>query len=124
MKKRILVVDDSEVALAMAREALEEGGFEVVTAPDAKGADEYLFAPQQPDLVILDVMMPVLSGDKKAKLLKENELTRHIPVLLLSSKTETELVWLVHESGADGFIRKPFGHGRIVEQVKEALRGK
>ncbi len=124
MKKRILVVDDSETALAMVREALEEGGFDVVTALDAKEADRHLNAAQQPDLVIIDVMMPGLAGDKKAKMLKENKRTRNIPVLLLSSKPQNELEWLVHESGADGFIRKPFGFRQIVEQVKEALHGK
>ncbi|HLO26389.1 MAG TPA: response regulator [Geobacteraceae bacterium] len=124
MKKRILVVDDSETALAMAREALEEGGFEVVTALDAKEADTYLFAAKQPDLVILDVMMPMLNGDKMAKLLKQNEQTRHIPILLLSSKPEAELRWLVSESGADGFIRKPFGHRQIVAMVEEAIQRK
>lgn len=108
----------------MAREALEEGGFEVVTALDAKEADIYLFAAAQPDLVILDVMMPLLDGDKKAKMLKENELTRHIPILLLSSKPEDEMRWLVNQSGADGYIRKPFGHRQIVALVEDAIRGK
>ena len=124
MKKTILVVDDSEIALAMAREALEEGGFEVVTAQSAKESDTYIFDAKQPDLIILDVMLPGLDGDKKAKLLKANDLTRHIPILLLSSKPEDELRRLVKESGADGFIRKPFGHRQIVAMVEEAIRKK
>lgn len=122
MKQRILVVDDSEIALGMAREALEAGGFEVVTALDAKAADKYIFCDDQPDLIILDVMLPMLDGDKKAKMLKKNELTRHIPILLLSSKPEEELRWLVSESGADGFIRKPFGSRLFVAMVENALR--
>ena len=121
MKKRILVVDDSEVVLAMAAEALEEGGFEVVTAPDARDAGALIFAERMPDLIILDVMLPDLDGDKKAKKLKDDERTRSIPILLLSSKTEEELRWLVKVSGADGFIRKPFGHRQLVEQVEAAL---
>ena len=121
MGKRILVVDDSEVVLAMAAEALEEGGFEVVTAPDARDAGALIFAERMPDLIILDVMLPDLDGDKKAKKLKDDERTRSIPILLLSSKTEEELRWLVKVSGADGFIRKPFGHRQLVEQVEAAL---
>ena len=121
MKKRILVVDDSEVVLAMAAEALEEGGFEVVTAMDIGGAVPLIHADRKPDLIILDVMLPDLDGDKKAKKLKDNEQTRSIPILLLSSKTEEELRWLVKSSGADGFIRKPFGHRQLVEQVTAAL---
>jgi DNA-binding response OmpR family regulator len=124
MKKRVLVVDDSPIALAMAREALEEGGFEVITALDAKEADTCIYGNNRPDLVILDVMLPMLDGDKKAKLLKGNELTSDIPILLMSSKPEEELCLLVHESGADGFIRKPFGHQQIVARVEDTLREK
>ena len=122
MKKRILVVDDSEIVLEMARDALEEGGFEVVTALNAREADKHIFCSDKPDVIILDVMLPVLDGDKKAKQLKDNELTRGIPVLLLSSKPEDELSRLVQESGADGFIRKPFAHGQLVEKIEKTLR--
>lgn len=123
MKKRVLVVDDSEVVLAMAREALEEGGFEVVTASDAKEADPFIFGQRRPDLIVLDVMLPVLDGDKKAKMLKENPATRDIPILLLSSKPEEELRWLVAESNADGYMRKPFGHRQLVDRVIGVIGG-
>ena len=121
-KKIVLVVDDSEIVLAMARDALEAGGFEVVTALNAKGADNFIFGQDKPDLIILDVMLPMLDGDKKAKMLKDNELSKGIPILLLSSKPEDELRRLVKESGADGFIRKPFAHRQLVEKVEKTIR--
>ncbi|HEY6874524.1 MAG TPA: response regulator [Geobacteraceae bacterium] len=124
MKKRVLVVDDSEIVLAMAREALEEGGFDVITSENAMAANNHIFSRRKPDLIILDVMLPMIDGDKKAKMLKEHELTRNIPILLLSSKPEAELQRLVRESGADGFIRKPFAHRQMVAMVEEALEGK
>jgi CheY-like chemotaxis protein len=120
-RKRILVVDDSEIVLDMARQALEEGGFEVVTAASAMEANEYIFCENKPALIIMDVMLPMLDGDKKAKLLKENELTREIPILLLSSKPENELRWLVKESGAEGFLRKPFTNLLMVAMVEETI---
>ncbi len=123
-KMRALVVDDSEIVLTMAREALEEGGFEVVTALSAMEADKYIFSREKPDIIILDVMLPVLDGDKKAKTLKENGLTRNIPILLLSSKPEDELRYLVSESGADGFIRKPFASGQMIAKVRDTIRQK
>ena len=123
-RKRVLVVDDSEIVLLKAREALEDEEFDVVTASNAMEADVYVFGREKPDLIVMDVMLPVLDGDKKAKMLKENELTRHIPILLLSSKPEDELRWLVKESGADGFIRKPFAPQQMVSKVREAIRGK
>lgn len=119
--EKILVVDDSEIVVAMARDALEEGGFEVITAPSAKSADKFIFAEPKPDLIILDVMLPILDGDKKAKMLKDNPLTRDIPILLLSSKPEDELQVLVKESGANGFIRKPFVATNLVAKVRETI---
>jgi DNA-binding response OmpR family regulator len=122
VRKRVLVVDDSEIVLDMARQALEEGGFEVVTAMSAMEANEYIFCENKPVLIIMDVMLPMLDGDKKAKMLKENELTREIPILLLSSKPENELRWLVQESGADGYLRKPFTKRLMVTKVEETIR--
>lgn len=120
-RRRVLVVDDSETVLAVAREALEEGGFEVVAALDAHEADQYIFCQDKPDLIVMDIMLPGLEGDKKAKNLKANELTRNIPILLLSSKPEEHVRRLVKESGADGYIRKPFSDRDLVVKIKETL---
>lgn len=121
-KKRILLIDDSEVALAVAGEALEKGGFEVLTATNGLEANHYLFQKQQPDLVVIDVMIPLLNGNRTAKLLKENENTKQIPILLLSSKPAEELQRLALESGADGFVQKPFDARVFVQKVEETLR--
>ena len=120
-KKRILIVDDSELVLVMAREALEEAGYEVFTATNGIEANSYIFSVNKPDLIVLDVMLPMLDGNKKAKLLREKEFSREIPILLLSSKSEDELRRLTAEAGADGFIRKPFTSEGIVESVREYL---
>jgi CheY-like chemotaxis protein len=123
-KKRILVVDDSETVLAVTRDALENAGFSAVGALDADDADKYIFSQDRPDLIVMDVMLPVLDGDKKARMLKENELTRDIPILLLSSKPENELRQMVRETGTDGFIRKPFTEQEMVRKIEEMLREK
>ena len=120
-QKRILIVDDSELVLIMARDALEAAGYEVFTAGSGIEANGYIFSPRKPDLIILDVMLPMLDGNKKAKLLREKEFSREIPILLLSSKSEEELRHMVAESEANGFIRKPFTSDGIVSRVKEAL---
>jgi two-component system, OmpR family, alkaline phosphatase synthesis response regulator PhoP len=124
MGKRILVVDDSETVLAVARDILERAGFEIVTALDAHDADQYIFCQDKPDLIVLDIMLPGLEGHTKAKALKANELTRNIPVLLLSSKPEDHVRRLVYESGADGYVRKPFTDEEIVTKIKEKLQEK
>jgi DNA-binding response OmpR family regulator len=120
-KQMILIVDDSELVLQMARDALEEAGYETAVATTGVDANRYIFSTRKPDLIILDVMMPMLDGDKKAKLLKEKEHIRHIPILLLSSKPEDELRWLASEAGVEGFIRKPFTSSMIVNSVRDHL---
>ena len=120
-KLRILVVDDSELVLAMARDALEEAGYEVLTASNGIEANSYIFSRSKPDLIILDVMLPMLDGNKKAKLLREKDFSREIPIVLLSSKSEAELKRLVAESGGDAYIHKPFTPWQLVTTVRKVL---
>ena len=121
MRKRILVVDDSETVLAVARDALERAEFDVVTALDAHEADQYIFGEVKPDLIVLDIMLPGLEGHAKAKALKAHERARNIPILLLSSKPEDHVRRLVMESGADGYLRKPFTQQEIITKIQEKL---
>lgn len=120
-KKRILLVDDSELVLAMAKDALEAAGFEVFTSTNGIEANAFIFSRNKPDLIILDVMLPMLDGNKKAKLLREKDYSRHIPILLLSSKPEEEMRRLTAEAEADGFIRKPFSPAELVATVRKYL---
>lgn len=123
-KRKVLVVDDSELMLEISRDALEGEGYEVFTATSGIEANRFIYSRNRPDLILLDVMLPLLDGDRKARLLKESELCRDIPILLISSKTEDELEKLVTASGADGFIRKPFSGVQMVERVNEMIRRK
>ncbi|WP_407931866.1 response regulator [Geomesophilobacter sediminis] len=116
--KKILILDDSELVLEMAKDALEEAGYEVVTATNGIEANRYIFSRERPDLIIMDIMMPMLDGNKKAKILKENEMSRDIPIILLSSKADDEMRRLTAESGADGYLLKPFSPSDIVGKVK------
>lgn len=120
--KRILVIDDSELVLAMARDALQSAGYEVFTATNGIEANSYIFSSSnRPDLIIIDIMMPLLDGNKKAKILKEKEHSRDIPIMFISSKSEDELARLVADAGADGYICKPFSSQSIVNSVRKIL---
>jgi len=121
MRKRVLVVDDSEIVLAKATEALAAGGYEVSTATGAAAADSYIYGVNRPDIIIMDVMMPMMDGDKKAQLLKADSLAADIPILLLSSKAEEELVRLATEAGAQGYIRKPFTYRELLGKIEATL---
>jgi two-component system alkaline phosphatase synthesis response regulator PhoP len=119
--RKILVIDDSELVLEMARDALEAAGFVVFTSTNGMEANKIIFSQNKPDLIILDVMMPMLDGTEKAKLLKEWDFSRNIPILLISSKPEKELQELVKESKSNGYIHKPFTPQGIVSIVTRAL---
>ncbi len=121
IRKKILIVDDSELVLSMARDSLENAGYEVITATNGIDANSYIFSNKKPDLIIFDIMLPMLEGDKKAKLLREKEFGKQIPILLISSKGEDELSRLTTEVGADGYIHKPFTNAEIIASVREAL---
>ena len=123
MQKNILIIDDSELVLVMAKDALEDAGYQVWTATNGIEANRYIFSKNRPDLIIMDIMMPMLDGNKKAKILKENEMSRDIPILLLSSKSDQELRSLTQEAGADGYILKPFSPIEIVSKVRKCLAG-
>ena len=122
--KRILIIDDSELVLVMAKDALEGAGYEVFTAANGIEANSYIFSTtNRPDLIIMDIMMPLLDGNKKAKILKQQTHSQDIPIMFISSKPEEELAALVAESGVDGYICKPFSPQGIVSSVKAVLKG-
>jgi DNA-binding response OmpR family regulator len=123
MSSKILIVDDSELVLAMASDALRAAGFEVFTATNGIEANSYIYSTaNKPDLIILDIMMPLLDGNKKAKILKQQNHSQDIPIVFISSKSEAELVKLVQEAGVDGYICKPFTPQSIVNCVTKLLK--
>ena len=123
MSKKILVIDDSPLVLAMASDALSAAGFDVFTATNGIEANSFIFSTSnRPDLIILDIMMPLLDGNKKAKILKEKDFSKDIPILFISSKGEAELSKMVEEAGADGYICKPFTPQSIVNSARKALK--
>ena len=121
--KKILIIDDSELVLVMAKDALQSAGYEVFTAANGIEANSYIFSTtSRPDLIIMDIMMPLLDGNKKAKILKQQTHSQDIPIMFISSKPEDELVTLVAEAGADGYICKPFSPQGIVSSVRSVLK--
>jgi DNA-binding response OmpR family regulator len=121
MAKHIVIIDDCRVTLAMLTDMLEAAGFKVSTAEDSVYSNHLIYNASPPDLILLDVMLPHMAGDKKAKLLKKREKSRAIPVLLISSKDEPELLQMVNDSGADGFLQKPFSSDKLLDTLQTHL---
>jgi two-component system, OmpR family, alkaline phosphatase synthesis response regulator PhoP len=120
MPKRILVVDDEADIIRLLKYNLEKEGFEVLTASDGVKALER--AVEQPDLIVLDVMMPRMDGWEVVRQLKRNAKTAAIPVLFLTAKaTEVDEV-LGLELGADDYVVKPISPRKLVARVNSLLR--
>jgi two-component system phosphate regulon response regulator PhoB len=121
---KILVVDDEQEAVDLVAFNLKQAGFQVITAADGAEALDKVHK-HQPDLIILDVMMPELDGLDVCKLLRRDQATAGIPIIMLTAKAgEVDRV-LGLELGADDYVTKPFSQRELVLRVRKLLaRGK
>jgi len=122
MQQYILVVDDDEHIAQLVQINLERAGYRVQTAPNGAAALDQV-ALEKPGLVILDVMMPQMSGFETLKKLKANPEVNHIPVIMLtvrSSETDTADAWKI---GVDAYLYKPFEPSELLAFVKRFLPG-
>jgi adenylate cyclase len=118
---RILAVDDVPENLEIVRMRLQAHGYEVVTAAD--GEEALLRAREvDPDLVLLDIMMPKLDGISALKQLKQDAALRFIPVILLTAKSDTADVVAGLEAGGDDYLTKPFDQAALIARVRSMLR--
>jgi DNA-binding response OmpR family regulator len=121
MNKTILVADDEEDVLTLVGGNLKNAGFSVSYASDGETALAKTRA-DLPALVVLDLMLPVLSGLDVCKLLRREPETAHIPIIMLTAKAEEVDRILGLELGADDYITKPFSPRELVLRVKSVIR--
>ncbi len=117
---KILVVDDVPQNVRLLEAVLVPRGYEVLTANDGISALE-LVESEQPDLILLDVMMPGLDGYAVCSHLRENDDTAVLPVIMVTSSIGQEKTKAI-EAGADDFIPKPFNHDELLTRVRSLLR--
>ncbi len=121
MKKgKVLVVDDEVNITQILEFSIGAEGFDVITAQNGEEAVEKA-RREQPDLIILDVMMPKIDGYEACRILKANPLTKNIPVVLLTAKGRDIDKRLGMEVGATDYIVKPFSPHRLIERINQLL---
>lgn len=117
---RILIVDDSPSQLAGIRRIVEKLGHETLSAEDGQAGVE-VATRELPDLILMDVVMPNLNGFQATRSISRNESTRHIPVILVTTKDqETDRVWGMRQ-GARGYLTKPFSEKELAEAISGVL---
>ncbi len=118
---KILVVDDNTQNLELIVAYLDEHDFEIQTASNGLEALEKIDACQ-PDLILLDVMMPKMSGFEVCRKLKSDPVTRDVPILMVTALNELGDIERGVECGTDDFISKPVNRLELVTRVKTLLR--
>lgn len=120
-RKKILIVDDEEDIREVFKKNLEVNDYNVITANDGsqgvKRASE-----ERPDLILLDVMMPVMDGFKSLKELKKEEITSEIPVLMLTVRSDLGTLYECLKLGAKDYILKTYDSDRIIKYVKKYVK--
>jgi two-component system cell cycle response regulator len=119
--KKILVIDDLPENVFMLQDRLEHEGYTVITAYDGKSGIEKTLN-EMPDLILLDVMMPELTGLEVCKILVNDPLTKDIPIILVTAKSGAEDTKEGLEAGAFDYIKKPFNRIELLARVNSALK--
>lgn len=120
---KILVVDDEPSLRFLVASSLEDEGYHILEAADGLEAHA-LVQQDQPDLIILDVMMPGLTGYELCSLLKRNPNTSNILIIMLTAKGQEQDRIQSQQAGADYYLRKPFSPLELIDVVESLLQGR
>ncbi|MGQ9614583.1 response regulator transcription factor [Chloroflexus sp.] len=121
MSRTILVVDDEPGIVKIARDYLERAGFQVISAGDGPTALR-LVRQEHPALMVLDLMLPGMDGLDVTRALRQDPLTAHLPIIMLTARVEETDRLIGLELGADDYITKPFSPRELVARVRAVLR--
>ncbi len=117
----VLLVEDEAAIREMLQFSLERAGFELVLSNEVNAAKKCI-QQQIPDIILLDWMLPGISGIEFAKLLRKTENTSQIPIIMITARTEEDDIILALDAGADDYITKPFSTKELVARIKSVLR--
>ena len=120
-KERILIVEDDKDIVEMITYNLQKEGYKTISAFNGEDGI-YLAKKQKPDLLILDIMLPERDGLDVCKSLRNQDSTKHIPIIILSAKSLEADKVIGLELGADDYMAKPFSPRELIARIKAVLR--
>jgi CheY-like chemotaxis protein len=122
--KKVLLVDDSTTALLMEQMILKNrADFELIVARDGQEAVEKTLA-ELPDLIVMDVVMPRMTGIEACKQIRLQDHTRHIPIILVTTRGEPENVEIGYASGCNDYVTKPINGAELITKIVDLIGAK
>ncbi len=121
-RKKILLVDDSKTSLFLERMILKKGPYELLTACDGEEAVGIARAAR-PDLILMDVMMPKMTGFEAVHELRKTEATKQIPVIMVTTRGEGENVETGFAQGCNDYVTKPIDGNELLSKVRDQIGG-
>ena len=122
-KSKILIVDDEPNVVIVIKDRLEAKGYETITAKDGEEALAKARS-EEPDLILLDIMLPKMDGFKVCRMLKFDERYKQIPIVMLTAKATQADVKTGKETGADAYMVKPFDFDTLLMTIERLLEKK
>ena len=119
-KAKVLIVDDEPNNVDFLEQALEDSGYQLITATNGQEALNKIQS-EQPDLILLDLNMPIMDGFTVLAKVKEDPNLRDIPVIIISSEHESKSIVKGIKQGAEDYLTKPVNAGLLVKKVKDFL---
>lgn len=120
MRKKILIVDDSNTILMMERMILSKGPYELITA--ANGEEAVAKAKsEKPDLILMDVIMPQMNGFEACRRLRECEETKNTPIIMVTTRGEVQNMETGYESGCNDYVTKPINSTELMAKLRNLL---
>jgi two-component system cell cycle response regulator DivK len=120
MSKRILVVEDQEDNRRIVRDLLTSAGYELIEATDG-AAGVRLAEAERPDLILMDVQLPVLDGHEATRRIKQNDRLAAIPIIVVTSYALSGDDAKAVAAGADAYVAKPFSPRQLLAKIRELL---
>ena len=121
MSKHVLVIDDNRLILTILADLLANAGYRVSTAEDVVYCNDIIYGDLPPDLILMDIHLPFMSGNKKVSIMKRRPTGNNIPIILISAMGENELKAKAADCGADGYLAKPIDDQLLLATVEQIL---